>query len=324
MSDQYKQPAPLFGVSLTPAANEMEKLLYLSQVADDAGLDLLAIQDHPYNPTFLDTWTLLALIGGQTRQIRLTADVSPIALRPPAMLAKAAASLDVLTGGRVEMGLGTGAYWEAIESFGGPRRKPGEAVAALREGIEIMRLLWQGQADRAGRAVSYSGQYYSLKGAQAGPAPRHSISIWLGAVGPKMLQLVGELADGWFAPLAVYVPPEQAAASNKTIDAAAVAAGRDPRSVRRIYNLPGVVLAREQAGVRGKRPGVTVGPPQRWVETLLSHYHEVGMDTFVFWPSASDEEQQIRLFAEEVAPAVRTRLSESAQVAPLANRDPEE
>jgi len=314
MSDQHKQPAPLFGVSLTPVAHEAEKLLHLSQVADSAGLDLLAIQDHPYNPTFLDTWTLLALIGGQTRQIRLTADVSPIALRPPAMLAKAAASLDVLTGGRVEMGLGTGAFWEAIESFGGPRRKPGEAVAALRDGIQIMRLLWQDQAgsagrDGAGRAVSYNGQYYRLKGAQAGPAPRHSISIWVGAVGPKMLQLVGELADGWFAPLAVYIPPEQAAASNKTIDAAAVAAGRDPGSVRRIYNVPGVVLAREQAGVRGNRAGVMVGPPQRWVETLLSYYHEVGMDTFVFWPSAGDEEQQIRLFAEEVVPTVRAQVA---------------
>jgi hypothetical protein len=110
MSDQHKQPAPLFGVSLTPVAHEAEKLLHLSQVADSAGLDLLAIQDHPYNPTFLDTWTLLALIGGQTRQIRLTADVSPIALRPPAMLAKAAASLDVLTGGR-QVGMDTFVFW---------------------------------------------------------------------------------------------------------------------------------------------------------------------------------------------------------------------
>ena len=305
MSTQYKQPAPLFGVSLTPAADETEKLLHLSQVADAAGLDVLAIQDHPYNPEFLDTWTLLSLIGGRTKQIRLTADVSPIALRPPAMLAKAAASLDILTGGRLEMGVGTGAYWEAIESFGGPRRKPGEAVAALREGIDIMRLLWQ---DRAGREVNYSGQYYNLKGAQAGPAPRHNINIWVGAVGPKMLQLICELADGWFAPLAVYVTPEKAAASNKIIDAAAVAAGRDPGSVRRIYNVPGVVLASEQGSVRGNRPGVTVGTPQRWVETLLSYYREVGMDSFVFWPSGGDAEQQVRLFAEEVAPAVRAQL----------------
>jgi hypothetical protein len=104
MSNQSKQLSPLFGVSLTPVAHEAEKVLHLSQVADASGLDLLAIQDHPYKPTFLDTWTLLSLIGGQTRQIRLLAGVSPIALCPPAMLAKAATSLDVLMGGRVEMG----------------------------------------------------------------------------------------------------------------------------------------------------------------------------------------------------------------------------
>src|SRR5215468_6421717 len=101
MNNQQKRPTPLFGVSLTPVARGAEKVLHLSQVADTSGLDLLAIQDHPYNPTFLDTWTLLSLIGGQTRQIRLVAGVSPIALRPPAMLAKAVASLDILTGGRV-------------------------------------------------------------------------------------------------------------------------------------------------------------------------------------------------------------------------------
>jgi alkanesulfonate monooxygenase SsuD/methylene tetrahydromethanopterin reductase-like flavin-dependent oxidoreductase (luciferase family) len=312
MNNQQKRPTPLFGVSLTPVAQGAEKVLHLSQVADTSGLDLLAIQDHPYNPTFLDTWTLLSLIGGQTRQIRLVAGVSPIALRPPAMLAKAAASLDVLTGGRVEMGVGTGAYWDAIESFGGPRRTPGEAVAALREGIAIMRLLWQ---DQDGSAVSYDGHSYRLRGAQAGPAPRHAIRIWVGAVGPKMLQVVGEVADGWFAPLATYISPEQVAASNTIIDAAAQAAGRDPGSIRRISNLPGVVLASAQAGarsMRGTRAGVTVGPPQRWVETLLSSFHDVGMDTFVFWPGAGNEEQQIRLFAEEVVPAVRAQLSGSA------------
>ena len=67
------------------------------------------------------------------------ADVSPIALRPPAMLAKAAASLDLMTGGRLEMGLGTGVSWDAIESYGGPRRKPGEDVNV--GGISIRRLV---------------------------------------------------------------------------------------------------------------------------------------------------------------------------------------
>lgn len=171
-------------------------------------------------------------------------------------------------------------------------------------------------AAQSGSAVSYNGHSYRLNGAQAGPTPRHLIQIWVGAVGPKMLQMVGELADGWFAPVAAYISPEQAAASNTLIDTAAQAAGRDPGSVRRISNLPGMVLTREQASarsMRGTRPGVTAGPPQQWVETLLASYHEAGMDTFIFWPSAGDEEQQIRLFVEEVVPAVRMQLSGSAQ-----------
>ena len=88
------------------------------------------------------------------------------------MLAKAEASRQRIEGGRVEMGVGAGAHWDAIERFGGPRRTPGAVVAALREGIAIMRLLWQDQAGASG-AVSYDGLYYRLNGAQAGPTPRH-------------------------------------------------------------------------------------------------------------------------------------------------------
>lgn len=305
MNEKHTRPAPQFGVSLLPSAQNLENALDLIRLADEAGLDLLAIQDHPYNPEFLDTWTLLTLIGAQTKRIRLVADVSPIALRPPVMLAKAAASLDLMTGGRLEMGLGTGASWDAIESYGGPSLRPGEAVAALREGIEIMRLLWQ---TPRGRGISYAGEYYSLQGAQAGPAPAHNINIWVGAIGPKMLRLTAELTDGWFAPVSVYVTPQIATESNKVIDAAAIAAGRDPYDIRRIYNVAGVVLRQETGNIRANRPGVTVGTPELWVETILSYYRKVGMDTFIFWPSGGDEEQQIRLFAEEVAPAVRAQL----------------
>src|SRR5687768_16153211 len=181
--DQQKRPDPLFGVSITPTAHDPQHLLKLARVADEAGLDLLGVQDHAYNSTFLDTWTLLSMIGGQTTQIKLVPDVATLPLRPPAMLAKAAASLDLLTGGRVELGLGAGAFWDAIAAYGGPRRTPGEAVDALREGIEVMRLLWQASG---GRAISYQGKYYSLVGARGGPVPAHDLGIWLGALGPKM------------------------------------------------------------------------------------------------------------------------------------------
>lgn len=121
-----------------------------------------------------------------------------------------------------------------------------------------MRLLGQPSRDRA---LSYAGTHYDVKGASAGPAPAHAISIWVGAVGPKMLQLTAELSDGWFAPLAAYVPSHQAAEANQAIDAAARAAGRGRGAIRRIYNVPGVVLRQEPGAMRADRPGVTVGAP---------------------------------------------------------------
>jgi alkanesulfonate monooxygenase SsuD/methylene tetrahydromethanopterin reductase-like flavin-dependent oxidoreductase (luciferase family) len=302
--EQQQRPAPLFGVSITPSARNPERLLALARVADEAGLDLIGIQDHAYNPGFVETWTLLSVIGGQTSRIKLMPDVATLALRPPAMLAKAAATLDLLTGGRVEMGLGVGAYWDGIAAYGGPVWTPAERVEAQRESIEVMRALWQTARNRA---VSYQGKHFTLAGAQAGPAPAHDIGIWLGSLGPKMLRLTGEMADGWIVSTG-YVPPQKAIESGKIIDEAALAAGRSPYAVRRAYNVPGVVLQPGQANLRASRPDVTVGPAEAWVDTLARYYHEVGMDTFIFWPAGGDEEAQFRHFAEQVVPAAREAI----------------
>ena len=107
-----------FGYFLTPDATDATEVLRRAQVCDRAGYDLIGIQDHPYQWRFLDTWTLLAFLAGQTERVRLFPDVASLPLRPPAMLAKAAASLDVLSGGRIELGLGAGAFWEFKSNFG--------------------------------------------------------------------------------------------------------------------------------------------------------------------------------------------------------------
>jgi alkanesulfonate monooxygenase SsuD/methylene tetrahydromethanopterin reductase-like flavin-dependent oxidoreductase (luciferase family) len=127
----------LFGVNVDPLAAEPHQAARLARITDDAGLDLVGVQDHPYQRAFLDTLALLAWLVPQTRTIRFVPDVACLPLRPPAMLAKAAASLDILSGGRIELGLGAGAFWDAIAAMGGPRRTPGEAVEALEEAISI-------------------------------------------------------------------------------------------------------------------------------------------------------------------------------------------
>ena len=129
----------LFGCFIPPVAQQADSVLELARLAEGAGLDLVTVQDHPYQPAFLDTWTLLSVIGARTTSVRLALNVANLPLRPPAVLARAAASLDILSGGRVELGLGAGAFWDAIEAMGGRRLTAGQAVTALSKAIDVIR-----------------------------------------------------------------------------------------------------------------------------------------------------------------------------------------
>jgi len=279
-----------FGVSVEPHADPPDGVARTARAADAAGLDLVGIQDHPYQRRFLDTWTLISTLVPVTEHIRFFPDVANLPLRPPAMLAKAAASLDVLSGGRVEIGLGAGAFWDAVVGMGGPRRSPGEAVRSVEEAIAVMRLVWSDE-----RSLRFDGEFYSLKGMRPGPHPVHDIEIWVGAYGPKMLDLIGRLADGWVPSLG-HVPPRRLPEMNERIDQGAQSAGREPNEIRRAYNLSGYI------GAEGE--GLLEGPASRWVETLTGFTLEHGIDTFIYWPSG-DHERQVEVFASEVVPAVK-------------------
>jgi alkanesulfonate monooxygenase SsuD/methylene tetrahydromethanopterin reductase-like flavin-dependent oxidoreductase (luciferase family) len=283
-----------FGISITPTWADSAKAIDLARLADEAGLDLVGIQDHPYQWRFLDTWTLIAYLAGQTNSVRFFPDVANLPLRPPAVLAKAAASLDVLTGGRVELGLGGGAFWDAIEAMGGPRRTPGEAVEATEEAIDVIRLVWSGE-----RGVRYEGRHYRLSGLNTGPKPAHPIGIWLGAGRRRMLELIGRKADGW-VPSSPWAPPDRLPQYLRRIEDGAAAAGRDARSIRRVYNVSGTIGA--------KRGETFVGPASYWQDELSRLVVEVGMDAFIFWAGGDDARSQVETFASEVVPAVRSAV----------------
>src|SRR5712692_7439156 len=140
----YGQPLE-FGYFLVPDAGDPLGVLETARLADGLGYDLLGVQDHPYQPRHLDTQSLLAAILAQTEAVRVFADVGNLPLRPPAVLAKAAATLDLLSGGRFELGVGAGGFWDAIKAYDGPVRTPGESVSALEEAIQVIRLMWSGQ-----------------------------------------------------------------------------------------------------------------------------------------------------------------------------------
>lgn len=283
-----------FGFFLTPDAAQPRETLRLARLADDLGLDLVGVQDHPYQQRFLDTWTLLSAVAAQTRRVAVFPDVANLPLRPPAVLAKAAASLDLLSNGRVELGLGAGAFWQGIEAMGGAGLRPGEAVAALEEGIHVIRLMWSGE-----RSVRFDGRFHRLRGVHPGPQPAHPIGIWLGAYRPRMLRLTGRLADGWI-PSSSYAPPEALNGMHAQIDAAAAAAGRDPSLIARLYNVFGHVTG-------GASQGPWEGPVDQWVEALAALTLDRGMDAYLFGTDG-DVEGQLRRFAEEVAPRVRDEV----------------
>jgi alkanesulfonate monooxygenase SsuD/methylene tetrahydromethanopterin reductase-like flavin-dependent oxidoreductase (luciferase family) len=285
----YGRP-PEFGVSIEPLADPPDFAARVAKAADRAGLDLVGIQDHPYQRRFLDTWTLISALVPVTENVRFFPDVANLPLRPPAMLAKAAASLDVISGGRVEVGLGAGAFWDAVAGMGGPRRSPGEAVRSMEEAIDVMRMVWS-----TDRSLRFDGEFYSLNGMRPGPPPAHDVGIWVGAYGPRMLGLIGRKADGWVPSLA-YSPPDRLPEMHRRIDEGAAEAGRDPSKIKRVYNVSGTI------GPEGE--GLLEGPPEKWVETLAGFVLDDGMDSFVYWPGG-DHERQTVLFATEVVPGVR-------------------
>ncbi|WP_330932431.1 LLM class flavin-dependent oxidoreductase [Spiractinospora alimapuensis] len=285
-----------FGVFPSPKADSFDRIMEIASMAD-RGLDLIGIQDHPYQRRFLDTWSLMATILARTHQVHVFPDVASLPLRPPAVMAKAAASMDVMSNGRFELGLGAGSFWEAIGAMGGPQRSGAEAASALEEAVRVIRLMWSQE-----RSVRFDGTHYQLNGVRPGPAPVHPIGIWLGVFGPRMLRLLGREADGW-VPSSSYVPPAVLPDKHVRIDDAAADAGRDPATIRRVYNVMGTIT-------EGASRGFLEGPVDQWVEELTELVVEYGMDTFLLAAEA-DDPFQIRVFSEEVAPAVRSAVADA-------------
>lgn len=269
-----------FGTFITPSNDADADPVGLAMLAEDLGLDLVTFQDHPYQPGYFDTWTLLTWVAARTERIGLAGNVLNLPLRLPSVLARSVASLDILSGGRMNLGIGAGTFWHAVEAMGGPNRTPGEAVDALIEALEIIRQIWDTEAPGG---VRVEGSHYRVTGAKRGPAPIHPIPTWLGAYGPRMLRLTGTRADGWL-PTQSYLKPGDLAKGNAIIDAAAVAAGREPADIVRLLNID----------------------PATTADGLSRMALEDGISTFLVW---ADDADTMTTFARDTAPAVRDTVT---------------
>ena len=268
-----------FGAFITPSAADPARTVDLAVHSDAIGLDLVTFQDHPYQPALLDTWTLLSWVAARTQNIHVSGNVLSLPFRPAPVLARATAGVDLLSGGRVELGIGPGAFWDAAEAMGVRRLTPAESVTALDEAIDVIRDIWD--TGRAG-TVQAGGTLVHVDGAKRGPAPAHDIPIVLGAYKPRMLRLTGQKADGWVPSLG-YLQSGDLARGNASIDAAATAAGRSPEHIRRHLIIP----------------------PSLVIDDLVRLAREDGISTFIV---ATDDPAALERFSSIIAPAVRGRV----------------
>jgi alkanesulfonate monooxygenase SsuD/methylene tetrahydromethanopterin reductase-like flavin-dependent oxidoreductase (luciferase family)/FAD/FMN-containing dehydrogenase len=268
-----------FGSFLTPVTDPASQAVRLAVLSEELGLDLVTFQDHPYQPTFADTWTLLSYVAAATEKVHLSGNVLNLPLRSPAVLARSAATLDRLSGGRVSLGIGAGAFWNAIEAMGGRRLAPGESVDALSEAIDVIRGVWDVHDQQLFRV---DGDYYRIDGAKRGPEPAHQIPVWIGAYKPRMLRLAGAKADGWLPSLS-YLKPGDLTRGNAVVDAGATAAGRSPAEIVRLLNVP----------------------PDLSGDDLARLALDEGISTFI---AMGDDPRILRHFAGEIVPAVREQV----------------
>src|SRR6202167_58195 len=222
----------LFGLGLENGVHQVSVMLGHARFADDAGLDLVSVNDHPYFADRLDAYAALGVVLGATSNIAGAVIMTNLLSRPAPILARTITGLSTISGGRVILALGAGGMEEEIVALGVPRLSPGARIRALEEAIVVVRALSGG-----GDPVTFDGEFYQVTGLT--PAASPTPPIWVGSGGPKGLAVTGRHADGWVPPHLADWRSTLAAESRPIIDEAAASIGRNPTDIDTIYNVSG-------------------------------------------------------------------------------------
>jgi alkanesulfonate monooxygenase SsuD/methylene tetrahydromethanopterin reductase-like flavin-dependent oxidoreductase (luciferase family) len=294
----------VFGFGAHSGIDDAPALLRMAQQADHDGLDIFSVSDHPYIGERLDAYASIGFILGRTRRISGLANVTNLPTRPAPLLARTVTSLSALSGGRIVLGMGAGGLWDRISDMGVPRLSPGDAVDAFEEAIVLVKRLSGG-----GPPVTYTGRHYQVD--QIEPAPVAAPPVWTGSVGPKSLAATGRVADGWIPGHAADWRSERYRASRPVIDEAAVAAGRDPREIRTVFNFPGRISDRPLAATRDRADRWIGGSVGEWVEELTGAVLEHGASGFILFSASGGTQDDVSLgrWAREIVPAVREAIA---------------
>lgn len=290
---------PLIGVGISTSAAPGCDPIAEARDAERLGFDFVSASDHPgaAEPSF-EAWTLLTWVAAATSRIGVLPRVLGVPFRVPAVVAKAAESLDRLAGGRLMLGLGAGYDDEEMRSLGLPDRTAGEKLRGLADAIEITRGMWREPA------FTYHGIIYRTDAAQLAPKPERPIPIWLGTYGPRALELTGRLADGWI-PSRGYRPDDELPLMRLRVLDAAERHGRDPDAITCALNL----RVRIQDDSAGDDP--FAGPAGLIVENLQG-YLDAGFTAFNLLVGGDDAGEQRERLATDVLPQLRSDGSQRA------------
>jgi alkanesulfonate monooxygenase SsuD/methylene tetrahydromethanopterin reductase-like flavin-dependent oxidoreductase (luciferase family) len=294
----------LFGIGLENGVDQVDELLRHARVADETGLDLVSLSDHPVFADRLDAYAALGIVLGATRNVTGAVIMTNLLSRPAPVLARTVTTLSTISGGRFALGLGAGGSWEEIVALGVPRLSPGARTRALEEAITLVRALSGG-----GDQVTFNGEYYQVEALTPATAP--APPIWVGALGPKTLAVTGRRADGWIPGHLADWRSSEVASSRPLVDEAATAAGRNPAEIATIYNVSGRIQQNPLPHTRDEEGRWTGGGVAQWVEELTFAVLEHDAAAFIYLvaPGESISDGALNLWAREVVPAVREAVA---------------
>ena len=305
-----------FGALLRQADNQWSRIAESARICDDLGFHAIHFIDHLLaipDPSgdILESWTTMTACAAMTRRVRVSANVLCNSFRSPALLAKMAASLDVISGGRLELAMGAGWHEPEYKAYGYDFPSPGVRIEQLGEAVRLIKRLWTGEP------VDFAGRHYHLEGGRCRPRPVQSPRppLVIGGAGErKMLRLVAEEADVWNCSAGNYAKLGEKIAS---LRGHCEAIGRDFDALElSLQDL--VVIAPSDAALQAPLQDArrrlsffgdvdaiaTIGTPARCIDTLRKKVAQ-GITYFVCLFTDGGQPETVRLFGERVLPAFR-------------------
>jgi alkanesulfonate monooxygenase SsuD/methylene tetrahydromethanopterin reductase-like flavin-dependent oxidoreductase (luciferase family) len=289
----------------------MAELRRLWRTSEDLGFDWISVWDHFYanpgdvaDPCF-EAVACQAALAATTSRVRVGSLVYSAGYRHPALLAKAAVTMDHLSDGRMELGIGAGWHKAEYEGYGIPFESPGVRLRRLGEYVEIVRALWTQDV------VNYQGEFYTLTDAYGSPKPvQRYPRIWVGATGPKALAQAGRLGDAWNTSA---VSPEEFARRFDIVRSAAPHPDRLVTGVNFMYlNIPEGKFDEEirRRSMHPDAPGLKdyllLANDLDALGARVDEYVKAGVDYIILTQRAPFDYDALARFAQEIRPAFRS------------------